>query len=133
MKKTLINIWAYDHHAIFTIEHVENTAESVEKAILDKLGEKSIKWEYLGNNYNNEINRITYEEVIDDTRPIQTKRSLELKWEQEHLSNDRYTLEMVRIDDKVKEVITKIKLEEAQIAHRQNTVEGITPQVSVAT
>ena len=61
------------------------------------------------------------------------KRSLELKWEQEHLSNDKYTLEMVRIDDKVKEVITKIKLEEAEIAHRQNTVEGIAPQVSVAT
>ena len=61
------------------------------------------------------------------------KRSLELKWEQEHLSNGRYTLEMVRIDDKVKEVITKIKLEEAAIAHRQNTVEGSTPQVSVAT
>jgi hypothetical protein len=58
---------------------------------------------------------------------------LELKWEQEHLDNNRYTLEMVRIDDKVKEIITKIKLEEAQIAHRQNTVEGSTPQVSVAT
>ena len=76
MKKTLINIWAYDHHAVFTIEHDEDTAQSVEKAILDKLGEKSIKWEYLGNNYNNEINRITYEEVIDDTRPIQTKKVL---------------------------------------------------------
>jgi hypothetical protein len=76
MKKTLINIWAYDHHAVFTIEHDEDTAESVEKAILDKLGEKSINWEYLGNNYNNEINRITYEEVIDDTRPIQTKKVL---------------------------------------------------------
>ena len=76
MKKTLINIWAYDHHAVFTIEHDEDTAESVEKAILDKLGEKSIKWEYLGNNYNNQINRITYEEVIDDTRPIQTKKVL---------------------------------------------------------
>ena len=61
------------------------------------------------------------------------KRSLELKWEQEHLDNNRYTLEMVRIDDKVKEVITKIKLEEAAIAHRQNTVEGIAAQVSVAT
>ena len=61
------------------------------------------------------------------------KRSLELKWEQEHLDNNRYTLEMVRIDDKVKEVITKIKLEEAAIAHRQNTVEGLTPEVSVAT
>jgi len=59
--------------------------------------------------------------------------SLELKWEQEHLDNNRYTLEMVRIDDKVKEVITKIKLEEAAIAHRQNTVDGIAPQVSVAT
>jgi len=61
------------------------------------------------------------------------KRSLELKWEQEHLSEDRYTLEMVRIDDKVREIITKIKLEEAEIAHRQNTVEGAAPQVSVAT
>jgi len=61
------------------------------------------------------------------------KRSLELKWEQEHLDNNRYTLEMVRIDDKVREVITKIKLEEAAIAHRQNSVENAAPQVSVAT
>ena len=58
---------------------------------------------------------------------------MELKWEQEHLSNDRYTLEMVRIDDKVKQVITEIKLEEAEIAHRQNTAESVAPQVSVAT
>ena len=58
---------------------------------------------------------------------------MELKWEQEHLSEGRYTLEMVRIDDKVREVITKIKLEEAAIAHRQNSVEGAAPQVSVAT
>jgi len=58
---------------------------------------------------------------------------LELKWEQEFLSENRYTLEMVRIDDKVREIITKIKLEEAAIAHKQNTVEGSTPEVSVAT
>ena len=58
---------------------------------------------------------------------------MELKWEQEHLSNNRYTLEMVRIDDKVREVITEIKLEEAAIAHRQNLVEDAAPQVSVAT
>ena len=61
------------------------------------------------------------------------KRSLELKWEQEHIDNDKYTLEMVRIDDKVREVITQIKLEEAEIAHRRNSVEGAAPQVSVAT
>ena len=58
---------------------------------------------------------------------------MELKWEQEHLTNGKYTLEMVRIDDKVKKVITDIKLEEAAIAHKQNTIEGSAPEVSVAT
>ena len=76
MKKTLINIWAYNHHAKFSIDHVEDTAENVEKAILDKLGEKSITWEYLGDSYHTGSNRITYEEVINDTRPIQTKKVL---------------------------------------------------------
>ena len=56
-----------------------------------------------------------------------------MKWEQEHLDNNRYTLEMVRIDDRVKKIITDIKLEEAAIAHRQNAVEGAAPEVSVAT
>jgi len=76
MKKTLINIWAYNYHTKFSIEHVEDTAESVEKVILDKLGEKSIVWEYLGDSYHTGSNRITYEEVINDTRPIQTKKVL---------------------------------------------------------
>ena len=61
------------------------------------------------------------------------KRSLELKWEQEHIDNNKYTLEMGRIDDKDQQIITDIKLEEAEIAHRQNTAEGVAPQVSVAT
>lgn len=56
-----------------------------------------------------------------------------MKWEQEHINNGKYTLNMVRIDDKIKQIITKIKLEEAEIAHRQNIVEKIAPQVSVAT
>ena len=76
MKKTTITIWAYNYHAKFNVEHVDDTAKSVEDAVLDKLGENTIVWEYLGDNYNNEISRITYEEVIDDTRPIQTKKVL---------------------------------------------------------
>ena len=75
MKTFTVKIWAYDHYAKFNVD-AEDNAISLEKSILDKLGEKSIHWEYLGNNYNNEINRITYEEVIDDTRPIQTKKVL---------------------------------------------------------
>ena len=75
MKKFLVNIWAYNHHAKFEVLSEDN-AKSLENAILDKLGENVIKWENLGNSYNDKVNRITYEEVIDDTRPIQTKKVL---------------------------------------------------------
>ena len=75
MKKFLVNIWAYNHHAKFEVESEDNP-QSLENAILDKLGENSIKWEDLGVSYDNKTNRITYEEVIDDTRPIQTKKVL---------------------------------------------------------
>ena len=75
MKKLLINIWAYSYHAKFEIL-AEDDPKSVEQSILDKIGEKSITWEYLGNNCSDEINRITFEEVINDTRPIQSKKVL---------------------------------------------------------
>ena len=75
MKNFTVKIWAHDHYAKFNVL-AEDNAVSLEQSILDKLGEKSINWEYLGNNYNNEISRITYEEVNDDTRPIQTKKVL---------------------------------------------------------
>ena len=75
MKNFLVQIWAYQHYAKFKVLSEDN-AESLENAILDKLGEKSIKWEDLGISYDDKINRITYEEVIDDTRPIQTKKVL---------------------------------------------------------
>ena len=61
------------------------------------------------------------------------KRSLELKWQLEYEQEGKYTLNMVRIDDKIKEVITEIKLEENKIADRQNAIENTAAQVSVAT
>mgnify|MGYP001099330407 FL=1 len=61
------------------------------------------------------------------------KKSLELSWEQEYNESGRYTLNMVRIDDKIKEIITEIKLEEAKVAHRVNKIEDSQAQVSVAT
>ena len=73
MKKFLINIWAYDYHPKFEIL-AEDNATSVEQSILDKLGEKSVKWESTG--MFNDTRRITYEEVINDTRPIHYKTVL---------------------------------------------------------
>ena len=54
----------------------EDNVESIENSILDKIGEKSVEWEYLGEMNDPKINRITYEEVIDGTRPVQTKKVL---------------------------------------------------------
>ena len=61
------------------------------------------------------------------------KRSLELRWQLEYEQFGRYTLDMVRIDDKIREVITDIKLEEARIANRENAIENAAAQVSLAT
>ena len=61
------------------------------------------------------------------------KKSLELSWEQEYNESGRYTLDMVKIDDKIKEIVTEIKLEEAKVAHRVNKIEDSRAQVSVAT
>jgi hypothetical protein len=48
------------------------------------------------------------------------KKSLELSWEQEYNESGRYTLNMVKIDDKIKEIITEIKLEEASRSFDSN-------------
>ena len=61
------------------------------------------------------------------------KRSLELKWQLEYEQEGKYTLNMVRIDSAIRDVITEIKLEETKIADRQNNIEMSAPQVSVAT
>ena len=61
------------------------------------------------------------------------KKGLDLEWEQDHLKEGRYTLDMVKIDRKVREVISQIKIAEAQKANAQNRIEDAAPQVSVAT
>ena len=61
------------------------------------------------------------------------KRGLDLEWEQEHLKEGRYTLNMVKIDRRVREVISHIKLAEAKREHLRNKIEDSEQQVSVAT
>ena len=74
-KQFRVQICAYKHYADFTIKCLELPLD-IENAIVDKLGENSIKWEYLGEMNDPKINRITYEEVIEGTRPVQTKEVL---------------------------------------------------------
>ena len=61
------------------------------------------------------------------------KRSLELRWQLEYEQFGKYTLNMVEIDKKIKEVINEIKLEESRIADRENAIQNAAPEVSVAT
>jgi len=61
------------------------------------------------------------------------KRSLELRWQLEYEQSGKYTLNMVEIDNAIKNVITEIKAEESKIADRQNAIERAAAQVSVAT
>ena len=60
------------------------------------------------------------------------KRSLELDWEQHYIQEGKYTLDMVKIDEKIKDVINQIKMSEAEMAFRQIKVELAAPEFSVA-
>ena len=61
------------------------------------------------------------------------KRALELKWQLEYEQEGKYTLNMVRIDHKVRELINHIKMAEAKKELLRQKVEDAAPQVSVAT
>ena len=74
------------------------------------------------------------EAIMQQRETLYTKKKgLDLQWEQEHLKEGRYTLNMVKIDRKVREVISHIKLAEAKKEHMRNKIEGSAPEVSVAT
>ena len=75
MQKFLVKINAYGYTTEFEVM-AEDSVESIENSIVDKVGEKGVKWEYLGEMMDPKIMRLTYEEVVDGTRPVQTKKVL---------------------------------------------------------
>ena len=75
MRKFLVKINAYQYQTKFEVM-AEDTVNSIENSILDKIGEKSVEWEYLGEMMDPKIKRITYEEVVDGTGVVQTKKIL---------------------------------------------------------
>ena len=77
MKTFRVQIRYHGHYADFIIT-AEDNAESIEKSILDKIGKNEVLFESDG--FTNKKGKwITYEEVINDPRPIQTEEVLGVK------------------------------------------------------
>ena len=74
LKDFRIIIMAYGYRTEFQVK-CEDSSEAIEQSIVDKLGEKSIKWDTKGF-YDKSRKWITYEEVIYDPRPVQTEKIL---------------------------------------------------------
>ena len=68
MKKLFnVKIRAYGHIADFNIE-AEDSAESIENAILDKIGQNGVLFKDSDRAYTKSKCWITYEEVVDGSR-----------------------------------------------------------------
>ena len=67
-KEFRIQIRAYGYYVDFIVKSKDDK-EAIEKAILDKVGQKDVKWEKDGFN-SSKRKWITYEEVINDSRPV---------------------------------------------------------------
>ena len=74
MKNFRVQIRYHGHYADFTVM-AEDNPESIEQSILDKLGKKEVIFDTDGFT-RKDRKWITYEEVINDTRTIQTKEVL---------------------------------------------------------
>ena len=68
MKNFRVQIRYNGYYADFIVQ-AEDTAEAIEKAILDKLGKNEVKFELDGFT-RKDRKWITYEEVTNDRRPI---------------------------------------------------------------
>ena len=62
-----------------------------------------------------------------------TKRSLELEWQQEHLKEGKYNINMSYIDKKIQEIVKEIIAKEFEEATRLKQVKDVQAEVSIAT
>ena len=62
-----------------------------------------------------------------------TKRSLELEWQQEHLKEGKYNINMSYIDKKIQEVVKEIIAREFEEPTHQTKINESKAEVSIAT
>ena len=61
------------------------------------------------------------------------KRSLELEWQQEHLKEGKYNINMSYIDKKIQEIVKEIIAKEFEADTLQTKIHDAKPEVSIAT
>ena len=74
MKKFRVQIFAYQLKTDFIIESLDGPID-IENAIIDKLGKNDIVWDK-SDFYDQRKTWLTYEEIVNDKRPLQTKNVL---------------------------------------------------------
>jgi len=104
--------------------------ESVEKSILDKLGQNKVKLEKDGFTRGKWI---TYEEVINDGRPVHYETVLGVEWQHEHLKSGKHNIRMIEINRQIQDVIKEIIAKEFEEQTLQTKVNDAKPEVSIAT
>ena len=62
-----------------------------------------------------------------------TKKSLELEWQQEHLKEGKYNINMSYIDKKIQGIVKEIIAKEFEESTIRNKVDESKAQVSIAT
>ena len=62
-----------------------------------------------------------------------TKRSLELEWQQEHLKSGKHNIRMIEINRKIQDIIKEIVAQEFEADTLQTKIHDAKPEVSIAT
>ena len=62
-----------------------------------------------------------------------TKRSLELEWQQEHLKEGKHNIRMIEINKKIQDIIKEIVAKEFEADTLQTKIHDAKPEVSIAT
>ena len=62
-----------------------------------------------------------------------TKRSLELEWQQEHLKEGKHNIRMIEINKKIQDIIKQIVAQEFEEATLRTKINEAKAEVSIAT
>jgi len=129
MKNFRVQIRWNGYYANFNVM-AEDTKESIEKSVLDKLGKNEVKLEKDGFTTGKWI---TYEEVTNDPRSIHYEEVLGVRMATRAPEGGKHNIRMIEINKKIQEVIKEIIAKEFEEDTLQTKIHEIKGEVSIAT